>query len=138
MIRIPLLAVVSRETDRLPAATINAAIGCTGPGLPFDQTKDLTRATRGQPSTRYFLYYISSMEVLHGSAMFNESLAFKDRFVLVEVNGCYEKILDQGVARGFRVYKAENSYADIAVVGEKLGNFKFYVPDYFELHMLEQ
>jgi len=119
MHRLPILACVSRETNRLPARVINSTLGCKGKGLPFDQLPHLGTARPSQ----YAVYYIGAHEFP------NNMVVYHDQFVLVEVNGSQETILDQGEAHGgIRHHLMEIRYADFAVKGKKLGNFKFYVP----------
>lgn len=116
MIRIRVLATVSRENNRLPAAEINKKLGCTGLGLPFDQANDLLLAK----DSGYVLYVFEPNECIFGIRRPN------GYFILVETwMGHSETILDEGeVPLGFRVHRRQ--FNEIDVVGIKLGRFKFY------------
>jgi hypothetical protein len=95
-------------------------LGCVGKGLPFDQVRDLANAT---PSNEYTLYVLEPSERL---ALGNER-GFDTTFILVHSVGEKETILDSGDIRGgFRLH-SDSNYADVEVIGRKLGRFKFYV-----------
>ena len=111
----PYRAMCCRETNRLPIAELHRKLQSQVPNI------EQGRAAGQEPTDpKYFVYYGEDWEfgIQHGFG--------DDHFMLVEVRGLQEKILEQGIARPISFVSGERPYAKFEGVGQQVGRFKYY------------
>lgn len=125
MHRLPVLNMCSRETKRLPAAKLIEKLECSrllGSMLPLEIHKPITQL---EPSDLFFVYYYYGWEF--GQGYDKENRANDDGgglFLLVEVKGTEETVLDYGEAGSSTM--CGEGYQHFVVIGKKIGRFEFY------------
>lgn len=91
---------------------ITAKLGCS-PGLPVKPHGGMP-----EPSNKFFIY--------HGPNLSGDF--YGHEFQLVEVDGFKETIIDKGTACGFTMCHESSPFTKFSISGEKLGEFRVYVP----------
>jgi hypothetical protein len=137
MLRLPLLNLASRETNRLPAAEINQKLGCGGvyggSYLPLE-LQQVPQVSDG----KFVVYYGDDF---YGELPPNHSRHVargKSTFLLVKVNGCSEQVIDEGEVENDLKIQGLNMghrpWSHFIATGKVLGRFSFYCmsPDYNE------
>lgn len=135
MLRLPLLNLASRETNRLPAAKINQMLGCGGAyggGLLPLELQHLPQFPSGEFVVYYGNGYYGELPPNH-----NRHAGGEETFLLVRVDGCKEHILEEGeVEQGLKI-KGINTpgikpYSHFIGTGKVLGRLSFYCvsPDF--------
>jgi hypothetical protein len=115
MRRLPLTKMCSRETNRLPVEQIQGFLQ-TASDLPLEITGI------PEPSKKYFVYHFDPMEL--------DLEVYKHQFLLVEVDGNYERIITQGDATGV-TFNFGSRYISFHAFVKGIGNYAFYCP-FFE------
>ena len=130
MLRLPLLNLASRETNRLPASEINRKLGCGGvyggSYLPLE-LQQVPQVSDG----KFVVYYSSDF---YGELPPNHSLQSlarrKATFLLVKVDGCREQVIDEGeVENDLKIHginMASKPWSHFIATGKVLGRFSFY------------
>lgn len=133
MLRLPLLNLASRETNRLPAVEINKKLGCdprTGHSLPLEQEGIIWT-----PSDKFVVYYGSDYYGELPPDHNKQTIHLREHnFLLVKVDGYHEYVIDEGTVETnlrihMMIYKGESKsrpHSHFIAYGGKLGRFSFY------------
>lgn len=125
MYRMPFRAMCCRETNRLPIAELHQKLGSKVPNI------ENGRAASEEPSDpKYFVYYGYPWEfgVTEHNRGYEGTGFYTNHFMLVEVDGFKETILDMGRADSISLMRFAGSrqYAKIYGHGQKIGLFAYY------------
>ncbi len=117
MYRLPYRAMCSRETNRLPVTEIQKKLGNNIPNIENGRA-----ASEELTDPKYFVYY----GYPHEFGVIDQSNPFYgNRFMLVEVNGLKETILDKGEADGISRHSGRG-YIKFYGRGQRTGLFSYY------------
>ena len=129
MYRMQYRAMCNRETNRLPIADLQRKLGSNVPNI-----ENGTAAGYEPIDPKYFVYYGYPWEFgvtergrsYEGSGFYTNF--YTNHFMLVEVDGFKEAILDMGRADSISDMRFQDGrhYAKFYVKGQKIGKFVFY------------
>lgn len=118
MVRLPLIGMCSRETDRLPAAKVNKLLNTNS--LPLE-----VAGGNIEPSKKFIIYFEYPEELQ------NYGEFYTNQFRLVEIIAEFqEKIILTGIASAMS-FNFGSEYVTFHGDSEKIGNYAFYCP-FFE------
>lgn len=130
MLRLPLLNLASRETNRLPASEINKKLGCGGvyggSDLPLE-LQQVPQVSDGKFVVYYGSDYYGELPPNHSRHVFRS----KATFLLVKVDGCKEQIIDEGeVENDLKIHGINTPgklpWSHFIATGKVIGRFSFY------------
>jgi hypothetical protein len=130
MLRLPLLNLQCRETNRLPAAEINQKLGCGGVHggsyLPLE-LQQVPQVSDGKFVVYYGSDYYGELPPNHNRPIFRS----KATFILVKVDGCREHVIDEGeVENDLKIHGINTAgtrpWSHFIAKGKVLGRFSFY------------